>query len=80
MDLRDKAILRFYNYFSGNSVESVQDIPIEVLIKIQAYNLKELCKPFAFEDGVKGSSIGKISQKYGLTSKVSRNIFEKANS
>jgi len=75
---RERAIIRFYNFFASKRVESINDVPLAILVKIDIYSLKELCIPFAAEAVFQGRGRQQISQRFGLPEYTSRGIRKKA--
>lgn len=63
----EAAMIRFYNTVAGQDVDSIQDIPKDVLSFLSLLEFEELVKPFVKMDQTKGSSLKQSHIKYGVS-------------
>ena len=83
IDARQKAILRFYNYFAvifgAREVCHIDDIPADTLIRLNTLSLKELVRPFGSDSAVRGASLRQIERVYGVSFRNSQDITSKTS-
>lgn len=73
----EKALVRYYNRISGNSVYSVDEIPTGALQVLQFLTYEELIKPFIAEDLLKGLGRNVVKRKYACRTSLVRFIGER---
>ena len=73
LEKKKRAILRFYNSMC-DSVESIEDIPIEKYLILSALTYRELIKPFVVKKLIEKRSQDQIAYQERITRSVVKNI------
>ena len=75
---RNKVTTDFYNRISGNSVESIVDVPPDALKFISLIDYNEIAKPFIKERMMKGEirSLSAWARFYSVSERIPRTLKE----
>ena len=73
----EKVMCEFYRLISGNSIESVDDVPPIVLRVLSLYEYEELLRPLVCGELERGKSRQSIARRWGITEAQVRSLGEK---
>lgn len=74
----NKRLVEWYCTLYDERVNSVDEIPEELIQLLSVYSYKEIIRPLVYKDNLKGLSMKGLALKYSITKQSIRTILSKA--